>query len=416
MKSMLVVLTGICAVSLATAPAALAQDAKQRPAPAAAAPPPPAMAIPRAEPRPMAPPGILGRRTEAARADTPEVVRIAPRAAACLATRNRHGLHYPLPRADRTASAHRRRRRLPNTESACLRAPIVRMAPAPASWDNSGGGSGGRAKRPRAVSAARPTVDVSSRRRPLPAASGGRPNAESRRQKPALRSPYRVASARLTAATRLVEATARTRPALRRIRVWVRTGGPGITGPAAFYGYAALGLGYFDHDPFWAGYPGYGYYPYGGAYYGGGGYYGERRLLRRPRRAITGGAGAWPATALSGKLGYYGTGHLRLKVKPRDAELYVDGYFSGLVDDFDGTFQKLELEAGPHRVEVRKAGFASDDVRRRIWADESVTYRGELNRCPEGAAGRLGHRLGPIRAVARRRLPDARLNGQERLP
>ena len=47
--------------------------------------------------------------------------------------------------------------------------------------------------------------------------------------------------------------------------------------PSAFYGYGALGLGYFYYDPFWGGYSGYGYAPYGGYYggpYYGGGYYG----------------------------------------------------------------------------------------------------------------------------------------------
>ena len=34
--------------------------------------------------------------------------------------------------------------------------------------------------------------------------------------------------------------------------------------PSAFYGYGALGLGYFYYDPFWGGYTGYGYSPYGG--------------------------------------------------------------------------------------------------------------------------------------------------------
>src|SRR5262249_42752868 len=38
--------------------------------------------------------------------------------------------------------------------------------------------------------------------------------------------------------------------------------------------------------------------------------------------------------------GYGYEGALRLKVKPREASVYVDGYFSGRVDDFDGIFQR----------------------------------------------------------------------------
>jgi hypothetical protein len=40
-------------------------------------------------------------------------------------------------------------------------------------------------------------------------------------------------------------------------------------------------------------------------------------------------------------------GNLKLKVKPRSAKVYVDGYFVGTVDEFDGSFQKLALNTGP---------------------------------------------------------------------
>ena len=49
-------------------------------------------------------------------------------------------------------------------------------------------------------------------------------------------------------------------------------------------------------------------------------------------------------------------GALRLKVKPVEASVYVDGYYVGVVDDFDGVFQRLRLEPGPHHLEIRAAG------------------------------------------------------------
>ena len=52
---------------------------------------------------------------------------------------------------------------------------------------------------------------------------------------------------------------------------------------------------------------------------------------------------------------YYGD--VRLEIRPRDAAVYVDGYYAGIVDDFDGVFQRLTLEAGPHRIEVELPGF-----------------------------------------------------------
>jgi hypothetical protein len=55
-----------------------------------------------------------------------------------------------------------------------------------------------------------------------------------------------------------------------------------------------------------------------------------------------------------GNYRYYGD--LRLKVRPRDAAVYVDGYYAGIVDDFDGFFQRLTLEVGPHVIEIEAPG------------------------------------------------------------
>jgi hypothetical protein len=51
---------------------------------------------------------------------------------------------------------------------------------------------------------------------------------------------------------------------------------------------------------------------------------------------------------------YYGD--VRLQVRPRDAAVYVDGYYAGIVDDFDGVFQRLTLQAGPHQIELSAPG------------------------------------------------------------
>ena len=48
---------------------------------------------------------------------------------------------------------------------------------------------------------------------------------------------------------------------------------------------------------------------------------------------------------------------------PRNAEVYVDGRYAGIVDDYDGTFQRLDLEPGSHEIEIR-APAAAADVRR----------------------------------------------------
>ena len=114
------------------------------------------------------------------------------------------------------------------------------------------------------------------------------------------------------------------------------------------YGYGAFGLGYFYYDPYtW--YPP-SYYP---------GYYGSYS------------AGYYDPF-------FYDVGELRLIVSPRSADVYVDGYFAGRVDDYDGIFQALKLEAGAHHIQIVAQGYSPLNFDVRIEPDRKITYRGTL--------------------------------------
>jgi hypothetical protein len=60
--------------------------------------------------------------------------------------------------------------------------------------------------------------------------------------------------------------------------------------------------------------------------------------------------------------------------------VFVDGYYAGVVDEFDGSFQRLRLEEGPHVIEVRLEGHASQEFKVYVTPDRTVTLRGELRR------------------------------------
>ena len=47
---------------------------------------------------------------------------------------------------------------------------------------------------------------------------------------------------------------------------------------------------------------------------------------------------------------------VRLQVTQRDALVYVDGYAAGIVDDYDGVFQRLQLIPGHHEIVVYLPG------------------------------------------------------------
>ena len=119
------------------------------------------------------------------------------------------------------------------------------------------------------------------------------------------------------------------------------------------WGYGAYGLGYFFYNPYgWsygsyaAAYGGYGDYGYGG---GGGGSYSPQP-----------------------------TGSIRLKVKPNSASVYVDGYYAGRVDDFDGAFQKLAIALGVHKIEISAPGYRPLIVEVNIRDWDTMTYEGRL--------------------------------------
>jgi hypothetical protein len=58
---------------------------------------------------------------------------------------------------------------------------------------------------------------------------------------------------------------------------------------------------------------------------------------------------------------YYGqfdnTSSVRLEVTPRDAQVFVDGYVAGTVDDFDGVFQRLRVRPGSHQIAIYLEGY-----------------------------------------------------------
>ncbi len=113
-------------------------------------------------------------------------------------------------------------------------------------------------------------------------------------------------------------------------------GGPHFYGPRVGWGVA--------YSPFWYG-PGYPYYagygPYGVAPY-----------------AVTGG--------------------LRLEVSPKTAQVFVDGYGAGVVDDFDGHFQHLNLTPGGHRIEVSAPGFQTLTFDTLIQPDHTTDYKAQM--------------------------------------
>ena len=121
-------------------------------------------------------------------------------------------------------------------------------------------------------------------------------------------------------------------------------GGGTVVVRGGYYGYPYMGLGW-GWGPYWGSYwygPYWGYpYPYWGGYYD-----------------------------ISAEL--------RLEVKPKQTQVYVDGYYAGVVDDFDGTFQRLHLKPGDHELVLYLEGYKTVKQNVRLGQRKEATIKFQM--------------------------------------
>jgi PEGA domain-containing protein len=108
--------------------------------------------------------------------------------------------------------------------------------------------------------------------------------------------------------------------------------------------YPYYGFGFYSGYPYYGGYP----YYYGYPYYSGSAYYG------------------------------YPVGSVRTEIKPQSAQMFVDGGYVGKADDYDGWWQRLDLEAGPHRLVFRSPGFHPYVVDIRVAPGQDIHLKYEM--------------------------------------
>jgi len=70
--------------------------------------------------------------------------------------------------------------------------------------------------------------------------------------------------------------------------------------------------------------------------------------------------------------GFTADSAVRLQVTPKEAEVYVDGYYAGIVDDFDKWFQRLHVAPGQHVITIYRDGFRS--IRQTVYLTPNKTF------------------------------------------
>ena len=157
----------------------------------------------------------------------------------------------------------------------------------------------------------------------------------------------------------------------------VRAGG----GVGLRYGYG-YGYGPLFYYP-WFGYA-YGFYPYGYGGYGHGGYgYGGYGYGGYGYGAYQWGGYPW-GRYFGG--GYFAGADIRIQVQPKTAEVYVDGHLAGMVDDFDGLFQRLSVTPGGHEIVIYQEGYRGITERLYLTVGKRYSVKRVMERLAPGEA------------------------------
>lgn len=75
---------------------------------------------------------------------------------------------------------------------------------------------------------------------------------------------------------------------------------------------------------------------------------------------------------------------VRVRVTPKEAAVYVDGFYAGIVDDFDGVFEGLPLPPGGHSFVLYLEGYRTTRHNIYLRPDSTFKLRDTLERLPAG--------------------------------
>ena len=81
-------------------------------------------------------------------------------------------------------------------------------------------------------------------------------------------------------------------------------------------------------------------------------------------------------------------GGLALEMLPDESQVYVDGFYVGLAQEFGLRGRPLDLAAGAHRVELRAPGYDMLSFSVMIAPSETLRYRGDMQRLPSAPTPR----------------------------
>ncbi len=137
-----------------------------------------------------------------------------------------------------------------------------------------------------------------------------------------------------------------------------RAGSGTGSGGGYYPGYGGRGWSYYHpgYGGYWWPYSSYGWY---GGYWGYPGGWGGGSVYHHVRRE---------------------GGSIRVLVDPSEARVYVDGYYAGVVDDFDGLLQRLHVSPGRHEIALKLEGYKTHRMRVYVGPDATLKLHYDLQK------------------------------------
>jgi hypothetical protein len=75
---------------------------------------------------------------------------------------------------------------------------------------------------------------------------------------------------------------------------------------------------------------------------------------------------------------------VRLEVKPKDAEVYVDGFYAGIVDDFNDWYERLYTAPGGHQITLFLDGYRTHTQQAYLTPDHTFKVKFQMEKLAPG--------------------------------
>jgi hypothetical protein len=80
---------------------------------------------------------------------------------------------------------------------------------------------------------------------------------------------------------------------------------------------------------------------------------------------------------------------VRFDVKPKQTQVYVDGFYTGIVDDYNDWYERLYTAPGPHEITLFLDGYRTHTQRAYLTPDHTFKVKFQMEKLPAGETAEL---------------------------